>query len=176
MDSREDGWRGTLAEYVFKGDSAADDMLARLFAGFLHPLIQLMYGMEWAQPAIVAEALAQTAVHGVDIKGFLADSEAEANARQKDGEKEEVSIVELLEAVRADEKLPSAARMSDANKIRDGILVRARDEMVRIASRVRVRPEEVDEKAAEMFDTCVYMASAAAFHAPKYPKYDFFFM
>ena len=86
------------------------------------------------------------------------------------------SIVDLLEEVRTDEKLGSAAQMKDSNKLRDGVLKRARDEMLALAAKVRVRPEELEEKTAEMFDACVYMAASAAIHPPKQHKFDFFFM
>ncbi|KAK3325284.1 hypothetical protein B0H66DRAFT_529330 [Apodospora peruviana] len=175
MDNKS--WETVLIEYLFKpaGDPAGDDMLARLFSGFLHPLIQLMYGMEWKQPAIVAEGLAQTAVHEANPKGFLLDAEKVA---EQNTEKKMPPIVNLLQQIRSDKKLASAAREEDANKLRDGVLGRARDEMVRIAGLVRVKPEELDEKAAEMFEACVYMAASAAVwkHPPKYPKFDFFLM
>ncbi|KAK0720028.1 HypA protein [Lasiosphaeris hirsuta] len=167
IDAR--GWEAVVNEYLFSGDAAADDMLVRLFSGFLHPLIQLMYGMEWKQPAIVAEALAQTAVHGIDIRGFLVEAERAAGEGPGGG-----SIVDLFEAIRGDEKLGGVVRNEDGNKIRDGVLKRARDEILSLAARVRVLPEELEEKTAEMFDACVYMASAAAIHPGKIPKYDFF--
>jgi hypothetical protein len=70
------GWQQALNEHLFKaGDPRAEDLLARMFAGFLHPLIQLMYGVEWAQPAIVAEALAEASVHQNPLGGFLAAAE-----------------------------------------------------------------------------------------------------
>lgn len=51
------GWEAVMAEYLFAGTEAADDLLVRLYAGFLHPLIQMMYGMEWRQPAIVSQLI-----------------------------------------------------------------------------------------------------------------------
>jgi len=132
-----------------------------------------MFGMEWNQPAIVAEALAQACVHGTDITPVLLEAEKMADAA---GLESMPSILSLMDDVRADKKLAGAAHMSDANKVRDGVVVRARDEMLRIAARVRVRPEELDEKTAEMFNTCIYVAAAAAVHPPKVPKFDFFLM
>lgn len=179
MDTRG-GWEPVVAEYLFREDDAADDMLVRLFSGFLHPLIQLMYGMEWRQPSIVAEALAQAAVHGNDIGIYLLEAErlAKVSSEDDDDSVPPPSIVNLLQAVHDDEKLAGAAKMSDANKVRDGVLVRAREEILRIASRVRVRPDELEERTAEMFNACVYMASSAAMtmHPPKQPKFDFFLM
>lgn len=57
------GYQAVINEYCLKGDERADDMLGRLYAGFLHPMIHLGFGIEFQQPAIIAEALAQAAVH-----------------------------------------------------------------------------------------------------------------
>lgn len=132
-----------------------------------------MYGMEWAQPAIVAEALAQTSVHGNDLNSFLFEAEKEA-AQSSAGDMP--SIVSLYKAVHDNDKLANSVRMEDSNKVRDGVLVRARAEMLRVANRVKVRPEQLEEKTAEMFHSALYMAAAAAIHPPKHPKFDFFFM
>ncbi|KAL2025086.1 hypothetical protein VTK56DRAFT_88 [Thermocarpiscus australiensis] len=159
-----------------------DELLVRLFAGVLHPLIQLMYGVEWGQEAIVAEALAQAAVHGREgVDRYLLGAErlAATAAAERGGEAEErVGILELVREVRSNEKLAGAARMEDANKIRDGVLPRAGEEMIRLAAKVRVRPEEVEERTAEMFHAALFVAAAAALvqHPRKVPKFDFFLM
>ncbi|KAB8337155.1 hypothetical protein FH972_021458 [Carpinus fangiana] len=62
MDKK--GWQQVLNEQLFKRDELADDMLGRMFTGILHPIIHLGFGVEFEQPAIIAEALAQAAVHG----------------------------------------------------------------------------------------------------------------
>lgn len=80
------GWEDALAEHLFAGTPAADDLLVRLFAGFLHPLIQLLFGMEWRQPAIVAEALAQTCVHQPSFNEILMSAERNANGAYGDEE------------------------------------------------------------------------------------------
>lgn len=132
-----------------------------------------MYGLEWGQPAIIAEALAQTCVHGVDIKSFLLEAEAAAAKSSPD---DMPSIWSLYEAVKADSNLAGSVRMADANKVRDGVLVRARPDMVKVAARVKVKPEELEERTVEMYNSVVAMASAAAIHPPNYPKFDFFLM
>jgi hypothetical protein len=169
------GWEAVMNTYVFAGTPAADDLFCRLFAGFLHPLIQLMYGLEWAQPAIIAEGLAQACVHGNDLAPALLEAERRAN-EQSDGKTAGPSIVSLLEEVRADEKLVASPRMSDSNKVRDGVLKRAREEMLGIASKVKVLPAELDERTVEMFNTAVYEGAAAAVHPGTHPKFDFFLM
>jgi len=131
-----------------------------------------MYGMEWAQPAIIAEALAQTCVHRNDLKSFLLETEKEAKSVSADMP----SIWSLYETVKADSALANAVRMEDPNKLRDGVLVRARAEMMKIAARVKVKPEELEDRTAEMFNTVVAMAAAAAIHPRKNPKFDFFLM
>ncbi|KAG7109450.1 Questin oxidase like protein [Verticillium longisporum] len=70
------GYEAVVNEYLFKGDAHANDLLVRLHAGVLHSLLQLMFALEWKQPAIVAEALAQTCVHQRDgLDGLLLESE-----------------------------------------------------------------------------------------------------
>ncbi|KAK7000197.1 hypothetical protein R3P38DRAFT_3328001 [Favolaschia claudopus] len=46
-----------------KPGAREDGMLNRLFAGVMHPLIYVGYGLEFSLPGLVAEGLAQAAVH-----------------------------------------------------------------------------------------------------------------
>ncbi|KAH9909871.1 HypA protein [Xylariomycetidae sp. FL2044] len=172
------GWEKVLAEYMFKGDERSEDMLIRMFAGVVHPIIQLMYGVEWRQPAIVAMALAQASVHQDNLRDFfLAAEEEEKAARSATSASMPMpSIASLLDAVRADEKLARSALVDKVNKVRDGVLANARDEMVRIAGQVRVLPEELDARTAEMYNTAICEGAAAAVFPGKYPKFDFFLM
>ncbi|KAK4138648.1 hypothetical protein BT67DRAFT_413207 [Trichocladium antarcticum] len=173
--SSSSSYQAVLHKYLLAGDAAAEPLLVRLFAGFLHPLIQLMYGMEWAQAAVVAEALAQAAVHSGDIGGFL--NGAEDKAAVAKGGRGMAGIMRLVEEVKADGTVAGAARPGDGNKIRDGVMKRASGEMIALAAGVGVGVEEVEERTAEMFETCVLMAAAAALVQPtKQPKFDFFLM
>lgn len=145
------GWQDVLNEYVFSGSERADDMLVRMFAGFLHPIIHLGFGIEFQQPAIVAEALAQAAVHDNWMAPLFHGCEKAADAhRGRDGSGK--TIVQLLEECKKDEKLRSAPRFEDGNKIRDGILKRAPEEMIKYASQYTVREDELEEKTAEMIN------------------------
>ncbi|AEO63315.1 uncharacterized protein THITE_2125850 [Thermothielavioides terrestris NRRL 8126] len=178
------GWKAVVRRFLFGvdatgktgGQAADDEMMVRLFAGVLHPLIQLMYGVEWAQEAVVAEALAQTAVHAGYLGEFLLG--AERVARERGGpQQERVGVMELLEEVRRNEKIVRAARDGFANKIRMGVLAGAKDEMMALAARVTVRPEEVEERTAEMFNAALFVAAAAALAKEgKQPKFDFVLM
>lgn len=113
--------------------------------GFLHPLIHLGFGVEFKQPAIIAEALAQAAVHDAWIAPYLFKAEKAAS-----GKPSSKSMVSLLDEIRTDEKLSTAAHWDDGNKIRDGILKRAPDEMIKYASQWTVDPDQLEEKTAEM--------------------------
>ena len=139
-------------------------------SGFLHPLIHLGFGVEFEQPAIIAEALAQAAVHSGWIADYLHGSEKAAASTSKGK-----SLVTLLDEIRADRKLSTAAAWKDSNKIRDGILVRAPEEMIKYASQFKVGSDELAEKTAEMMNAAIYY-TAGAQHPPKQVKFDFYFM
>lgn len=62
------------------------------------------------------------------------------------------SLVDILDDIYADKKLSGAAHWEDDNKIRDGVLARAKDEMMKYASQWTVKPEELEEKTAEMIN------------------------
>lgn len=165
-----------MSTHLFAGTPQAEPLLVRLFAGFLHPLIQLLYGVEFGQPAIVAEALAQAAVHADNgLSDFLLGAEAAAEGKGEGGE----AMWKLYDAVRDDGKLRGAARYADGDKVREGVLGRAKAEMVAVAGRVRVAEEEVDARTAEMFNGAVGVAAAAALtpvKGGKGGKFDFFLM
>ncbi|KAK4148182.1 uncharacterized protein C8A04DRAFT_23978 [Dichotomopilus funicola] len=191
--SHNNSWQAVVSKYLFSPDKTGDELYTRLFAGLLHPLIQLMYGVEWSQEAVVAEGLAQAAVHEGKVIGegyllpaerlaaaFVAASASSSTSTTPSSKDKGESIVDLLEAVRADKELVGSVRNEDGNKIRDGVLARARERMLAIAARVRVVPEEgeVRKRTAEMFDAAVLVAGAAALvkEGEKQPKFDFFLM
>ena len=120
--------------------------------GLLHPLIHLGFAIEFNQPALVAEALAQTAVHE-DWTGprFLFPAEKAAGGVGKPGKK---TMLQLLEEAAADKKLARSATWEDGNKLRDGVLKRAPEEMIKYAAQFTVSEEQVQEKFAETVDTC----------------------
>ncbi|KAH0541231.1 hypothetical protein FGG08_004287 [Glutinoglossum americanum] len=166
------GWEKALLEHLFKGDEAADDMLVRLFMGFLHPLIHLGFGVEFKQPAIIAQGLAQTAAHENWLAPFFHGSEERAASYETLPTK---SLVELLDEIREDKKLSTAAQWSDGNKLRDGVMKRAPEEMIGYASQWGAGPEELEEKTAEMINAVAYYTSAAQ-NPPKQVKLDFYYL
>ena len=143
------GIEGVIKEYLLKGDEQAEDLLMRLFAGFLHPVIHLGYGIEFKQPAIVAEALAQAATHDDWIGKYLFPSE-EASKNDKPGK----SLLQLRDEAVANDKLRKSPHWEDLNKVRDGIMVRAPEEMIKIAAQWKVKEDELEERMAEMMNFC----------------------
>ncbi|KFY40940.1 hypothetical protein V495_05163 [Pseudogymnoascus sp. VKM F-4514 (FW-929)] len=164
------GVEAVVQEYLFSRTELADDMLARLYGGFLHPLIHLGFGLEFKQPVIVAEALAETAVHDRWLSPFFIGAEKLA-AESKTSK----TLSQLVVDVDSDEKLKASAKWADGNKIRDGILKRAPQEMINHAAQYHVPLDQLAQKTAEMMDATVFY-TAAAQHPPKAVKIDFFFM
>ncbi|KAL8804190.1 MAG: hypothetical protein Q9182_002732 [Xanthomendoza sp. 2 TL-2023] len=166
------GHEEVLNEYMLKGNERADEILVRMFTGFLHPIIHLGFGIEFNQPAIIAEALAQAAVHVDWIGPYLSGVEKAAA-----GTVSSKPLVDILDQIRADSKLRNAAHWDehDANKLFDGILGRAPQEMTKYAAQWRVDGDELESKTAEMTNAAVYFTGSAQ-HPPKQIKFDFYYM
>ncbi|GMG14408.1 unnamed protein product [Aspergillus oryzae var. brunneus] len=145
------GVENVVNQYIFAGDDLAEDMLVRLFGGLIHPLIHLGFGIEFNQPAIVAEALAQAATHE-DWTGpmFLLPAEKAAGGIGKPGKK---TLLQILEEIRNNEKLANSAHWDDENRMRDGVLVRAPDEMIKHAAEFTISEDQIEEKLVEIVDT-----------------------
>jgi hypothetical protein len=142
------------------------------FQGYLHPIIHLGFGLEFNQPAITAEALAQGAVHDdYSMTPYLLGAEKAAASQGPSGK----SIVQLLDEIRADKKLSTAAEWKDNNKFREGVLTRAPQEAIHYASQWTVTPENLEYKTVEMINGAIYF-TAAAQHPPKQVKFDFYYM
>ncbi|KAK2807166.1 hypothetical protein FQN51_004780 [Onygenales sp. PD_10] len=148
------GIGAVLNEYVFAGDDVADDMFVRLYG------------------AIVAEALAQTAVHEALYRPFLVPAEQAAGGIGKEGKK---SLVQLQKEIRSNDKLRSSIRWDDDNKIFDGVMARAPEEMIKIASQFSVGPDQMEEKLAELLNAIVYFAGTSQ-RPDKRIKFDFFLL
>ncbi|KAF1991240.1 hypothetical protein K402DRAFT_389419 [Aulographum hederae CBS 113979] len=173
MDSK--GWQAVVNEYVFSGSKLADDMLVRMFGGFLHPIIHLGFGIEFEQPAIIAEALSQAAVHDNWMAPLFFGAENAAKENAKRGTKPK-TLVQLLDEIRANEKLLKAAHWGDGNKIRDGVMARAGDEMIKNASQYFISDSDnLDKKTAEMINAAAYFTGGAQ-HPPNQIKFDFYYM
>ncbi|PKS10852.1 hypothetical protein jhhlp_002609 [Lomentospora prolificans] len=164
------GWQEALKKHLFAGTERSDDLLQRMFAGILHPLIQLMYGIEWAQPAILAAALAQAGIHKNRLGQFLSRAEKEA---AKPDVPPMGAILDLFKAAGDSEALRRHITAGDNNNtnrlVNEGI-----DDAAPFAARVKIKEEELDERTAETFQAMLWVAGAATVHPPNEPRFDFF--
>lgn len=170
----ERGWKDVIYEYCFSQSKTANAILIRMFDGAFHSIIHLGLGIEFEQAAIIAEALAQAAVHddrGTDPYFLDAEKLAHESAYEKH------YLVDLLSEVRANESIRTAPRWDDiaTTKMKVGVLGRSLKEMTQLAARFRVKPEEIEERTAEMLSCCAYMAGAGQ-RAGKARQIDFFYM
>ena len=175
MDTTPSGWQGVLQKHLLSRTPNAEALFIRMYGGFLHPLIHLGFGVEFSQPAIIVEALAQAAVHKGWIGPYLLEAERRAQASSESSK----SIVTLLDAIYDNKKLATAAEWADDNKIRDGILVRVPEEMLDVACQYHL-PNDVDpavlvKATAEMINANAYFTACSQFPNKK-PKFDFYFM
>ena len=177
IDSK--GWKDVVQEYVFARTQTADKILSRMYEGAYHPIIHLGLGVEFQQPAIIAEALAQAASHDDSHIGKLFRSaEAEAACAYPIRVKPK-SLLTLIHEVRANEAIRTAPKWTDLGyKMRDGIIGRALESMSSLTAQFRIRPnseEDLERRTAEMINVSAFMSGAAQ-RQGRPRKIDFFYM
>lgn len=128
--------------------------------------------MEFNQPAIVAEGLAQTAVHQNEVAVVMKGCEDIANSRSDLASR---AMIELLRKARDTDAICNAPCWGDGSWIEDNPLTSAPKELLETAAQWRVKPEELFEKTAEMINVNAYFCGAAQ-NPPKEYKIDFFFI
>jgi len=117
-----------MNEYLFSGDTLAESLLSRMFAGLVHPIIHLGFGIEFQQPAIIAQAFAQVSVHEDYLgEAFFIPAEETAGGLGLRGDK---TLVEIIDQMRTDQKVKAGAHHGDTDRFVDGLLKRARTETV----------------------------------------------
>ncbi|KAJ9142492.1 Hypa-like protein [Pleurostoma richardsiae] len=175
------GWKAVVQEYVFARTKLANRMLAQVFEGAYHPLIHLGFGIEFDQPAIVAEGLSQAASHAsMNIEKLFFDSEALAAELPQPSAKPK-PLLELVHEVRASEAIRNGPRWSDlADKMKNGTIGRSGGELTKIAAQFIVRGagddvEELERRTAEMISVCAYL-TGSVLRADKKRKIEFFIM
>lgn len=166
------GVPAVVNEYIFKGDARADDLLARLFGGFLHPIIHLGYALEFDQPILAAEALAQACIHHTEVAQICEPAEQLAKSRKSNSD---ILIVDLQRKLAADPITSNAVKSTDGPDKLACMIPRAGQRVAEIASEFSVTPATLDRKTAEMIHAGVY-AAAAAQRSGKVEMIDFFLM
>lgn len=171
-------WQAMLNKQLLSPTPQAQDLLGRMFAGFYHPIIHLGFGIEFSQPAIVVEALAQAATHTNWPEDFLTKTFEMAKKRIADKEKPR-SLLSILKEARENSTIRESPHEDDPNKVRDGVLKRALPQVVDLCSQWTVLPDsdDIKLKTAEMINFCAYFSGAAQHTSRKKAvKFDFFYM
>ena len=132
--------------------------------GYVHGLIHIGLALEFQQPLLLAEGLAQAAVHhDMWYKEYL--SEAEALGAK--AEESPLPLSSIIDMEHADPVISKASSIyfhtqtrkhsgkwaMDKELARDGVLVNAKPEMLRLAARYRVDPNDLERATAELINT-----------------------
>ena len=136
-----------LEEYVFADDERANRLLRKLCAGILHSLIHLGFGVEFEQPAIIAEALAEAAVHADELEPYF--FEVNKQGAVSDGRE---GLHKLYNELRANTKITHATTFEARFPFGDGIFKNAMQEMADIAARYRVHLDDIDARMKEVIN------------------------
>ncbi|EED16359.1 conserved hypothetical protein [Talaromyces stipitatus ATCC 10500] len=180
------GYQALFQKYLVGGSEIADDMLCCIYMGYVHGIIHIGMALEFDQPRLLAEGFAQAAVHH-DWWYTLYLQSAEALAAK--AEEPAVPLSDCVDLCRADEKIrtcssadyhtqtrPITGEMClDREPARDGVMVKAKDEIIRIAARYRVDPNDLERATAELQNTAVYL-TAGAQRPPYVCAFDFFLL
>ena len=132
--------------------------------GYVHGLIHLNCAIEFKQPVFLAEAFALACVHDDPwITEYLTAVEAMAATSTESP----LPLSACFDLERADpvissssshyyhsqRRQPSGKFAADVEQARDGVLVKAKSEICRIAARYRVDPNDLDRATAELINT-----------------------
>jgi hypothetical protein len=161
------GVEAVVNRYLLGGDGLAQDMLERFFTckshyiqeipsrgnGKLtkkvHPLIHLACGVEFNQPALIVEALAQTATHNKTLGSFLTKAEKLALSSGKPPDR---SLASIVQAVYADEGIRAVQSWTEPNKFQNGPIQKAEKELLEYAAQWNVGPGQLMEKMVELMN------------------------
>jgi hypothetical protein len=145
----EKGVPAVINEYLFGGDELAESLLSRMFAGLVHPIIHLGFGIEFQQPAIVAQALAQASVH----PDYLADCFYRPTVASAKSHETSKGLMEIMEEMRANKTIRDASVHGDTDVFEHGILSRASEEVIKHISQWTVSENQINDKLVEMINT-----------------------
>ncbi|CAI9630963.1 hypothetical protein GT037_010064 [Alternaria burnsii] len=171
----ERGINAVLNEYLFQGDELAESLLSRMFSGLVHPIIHLGFGIEFDQPAIVAQALAQASVHQDYLGRAFFSPAAKKAATSQAPTGSDSTLVDIMESMGADDTIRNGAKYGDTDVFTEGLLKRVPNELIDYCSRWTVAEDQVDDKYIEMINTAIYW-TATAQNPHKQLKFDFFFI
>lgn len=132
--------------------------------GYVYGLIHIGLAFEFKQPLLLAEGLAQAAVHH---DWWYTDYLSTAETLAAEAKEPPLPLADLVDMEREDLKISTASSYSyhsqtrkysgkwamDKEMARDGILPNAKAEIVRLAARWRVDPDDLERATAELVNT-----------------------
>ncbi|PNS20559.1 Oxidoreductase [Sphaceloma murrayae] len=166
------GIPAVVNEYLFSRTPLADNMLARLFGGVVHPLLHLGFALETMSSPLVAESLAMTAVHSdFLLPTFLAAESAPAPTPPK-------TLHQLLQDVHSERLFATTARTRPSLNLVDGITTHLPDLTTNLLSQYRLPsptlpdlPSAIAEQHSTLANLCFTSQHPSL---SKRPKLDFF--
>lgn len=96
-----------------------------------------------------------TPVQNLGITPYLLKTEAASTTSTTK------TLAQLIDEMQTHQILIDSVHWEDGNKIRDGILKRAHEEMISLAKQWTVQPDELEAKTREMINASVYFTAAA---------------
>ncbi|KAF2149860.1 hypothetical protein K461DRAFT_270432 [Myriangium duriaei CBS 260.36] len=152
-----------LDKYLFARTPLADDMLSRLFASIVHPLIHLGFALEADSIPLLAEALAETAAHPNTLLPYFLESERAANASSYPPR----TLYDMILAAHNDKSLPSHVDENHSDIGAEFASPSALPSIVPIASRYQIDPSlpaphnDIRAAIAEQTATLAHVVTAA---------------
>ena len=104
-------------------------------------------GVEFNQPALIVEALAQTATHNKTLQAFLTKAEKLAILNGKPTGK---SLASIVKTIYGDERIRATMSWTEPNKFGNGPVQKAEKELLEYAAQWNVGPDQLKEKMAEL--------------------------
>ncbi|KAJ6785778.1 hypothetical protein PWT90_03036 [Aphanocladium album] len=146
-------------EVVLKYLLGNEQNFRRLFAGLLHPYLQLMYGLEWEQPCLVAEGLAQTSIHRDNYGELFAQVDEKAKANPARAQRH---LADLYDTIGTEyPHLVAESKWEDGDGSQAAVLDRIPDQVADyLAANIRVSPDNLDEQIDAMVHASAYFAAA----------------
>ena len=153
----------------------------------MHGHIHIGLALEFKQPLLLAEGLAQAVVHH---DGWYTEYLSAAEAAAREARESPLPLADIIDMERKDPKISTASSLDyhrqtrkhsgrwamDKEMARDGVLRNAKNELVRLAARWRVSADDdLERKTAELINTGIYI-TAAAQRAPYQCTFDFFLL
>ncbi|OHE98665.1 HypA protein [Colletotrichum orchidophilum] len=173
LQFKNHGYKPAVNKLVFSGDDWSTEIFSRLVTGFIHPLIQAGFGLEFDLPFLVCEGLAMGCTQN-DPDVALALLEVEECASRRP---DHLSLVDILDLCAANKKLIDCLG-NDPFHLMDyqGILSDStREQVLDYASRYLVLEHEVEMRSAELCNATAYILAGAQ-RRGKEPRADFFLL